>query len=172
LAVVLSVTASLSTGCAGLRTHDRAPCSWIDVGEQPGLTASGKRRLMHGHEPPHMCGTVDTFRVERPNYVLELWNGEEDMRLFLRASSPQGLRLRLDSAELEQTDVHGQTAYFKTAMAFDYVFLHHRLVDGRPRSVEFPYTLSVSVMDGSGAVIGRESLRLFKRVGSYRFGEM
>jgi hypothetical protein len=99
-----------------------------------------------------------------------VWNGEEDMRLFLRALAPDGAVLRIDSPELDSTAEGGRSAYYERAMAFQYVFHIAKPIPGYERPVVFPYRLALTV-SGAGAVLGKESLTLVKRTGSYRARE-
>ncbi|MEZ5421019.1 MAG: hypothetical protein R2708_27270, partial [Vicinamibacterales bacterium] len=163
---------ALAVGCASLRTNNSAVCEWLEVEAQPGLTFSGQRGIRDGHVGPHQCGTTDTYKLIRSGYSLEIWNGEETHpRLFLRVSTPQGEPLRLDSPEIESVDVAGQTAYFKKAMAFQYVLLMTRPLKEIQRPLVFPYTLTVAIVGASGEVIGRESITMTKRVGRFQFDE-
>ncbi len=170
---VIVVLIGVSVGCISLRRNSRATCEWLEVEKTEGLVASGTRQLTTDHRGAHSCGTVETFKVERGSYTLEMWNGHQtDPWLFLKAVNGGGTSLRLESREIQSTSVGGNDVYRDKGMQFPYVFRAYALVNRDVVPKVFPFKLDVRVVGPDGVELGRESLTLVKKAGHYYFSEI
>ena len=147
-----------SNGCASLYELDPnppRPCIWVAL-EADALEVIGARR-----EPS--CTALqapDAYRLTRTGYTVEFWNGEGYYPdLLLRAFTPGGERLRVQSADLWG--------------GFDYSFIdrqqpknpyNYRVYAPAPPDYHLRVDrVEFTVLGVDGQELGRESIRLIER---------
>ena len=170
---VLVATLAVSAGCISLGGNSKASCEWLEVEASEGFEVSGPRRLTTDHWGPHACGTVDTFKLARGSYILEMWNGHQTYPwLFLKAANAEGTPLRLESPDIQGTSAAGKDVYGDEGMQYQYVFRAQMIVNRDTVPKVFPFTLTLRVVTLEGVEIGRESFTVLKKTGHYFFREI
>ena len=161
---ILALSVCCCTGCASL-TRQKAECSWIEIGQQDRLVASGVRTLIRDNVGRMNCGSSANYRFQSDAYEIEFWTGEDtEPRLFLRAVTPDGRTLSLQSPDLVAVAALGQSVYGQKAMAYRYVLDTRGEVGGRRSPITYPHVIALTVTDDGGNILGRQSFSLRTKV--------
>jgi hypothetical protein len=167
-ATIISGTSCVETYCAPKGTQiirpTRAACAWLELEGEPALEVTGLRTTYGEEASCTALKAPGQYRLRRADYAVDFWNGERWYpQLFMRVG-PDGRQLRLESPLFEVLS-DGSTAIRPKVRAergdFAYALRpefrsEFRLPAGR---IEF------TVIDTSGQELGRESIRVVRKVG-------
>ncbi len=142
-------------------------CTWLEVSSPLGGQTAGPRQtgLRNAN-----CGTLSDFKLVRDKYSVEFWNGVGyTSSLFVRASSPDGRRLEIESPEFFRLSADAyQGAVLPMRRAAEYT---GRLKVHAPLEIPvdrtYPLTITIRVLDLSGAELGVETITVVEHRGTF-----
>ena len=130
-------------------------CSWLEPEGNPALKIVEARKPISGECDCINCDAPGRFQIQRDDYTLEIWNGDRSFaEFYVRARSRDGaiLDLSADTPELVRMAPHVPAS---ATHGYEY-FMRVGRYDSPPQS------LSISVVQPDGHVLGVESIRLRK----------
>jgi len=160
--------ALFASGCASLMMQEKVyTCTWLEVSSPLGFQTSGPRQTGLRNAT---CGSLSDFKLVRNEYSVEFWNGVGyTSSLFVRATSPDGRRLQIESTEfLSITPDAYQTAALPMRRAAEYTGRLKILAPLETAVVRtYPLTITIRVLDPSGAELGVETITILERRGTF-----
>lgn len=168
LRVLVILCAFCASGCASLMMQEKVyTCTWLEVSSPLDVQTAGPRQtgLRNAN-----CGSLSDFKLVRNEYSVEFWNGVGyTSSLFVRASSPDGRRLQIESPEFLTLSADAyQTAALPMRRAADYTGRLKVLVPLEiPVDRTYPLTITIRVLDLSGAEIGVETITVVEHRGTF-----
>ena len=164
-AAFVALTMLTSVSCALLR-GTKATCSWLEVEDVANLVVTGPRRLDPQYDGAQCSGRAGEYRIDRPVFTIEVWNGRSmGSELYVRALGQDGRRLTIRATDFAKVHPSVGTREREYDQLLDLV----GLASGRRRPLSFPTTVDIVVFDENGTQLGTQTMRIVQRFGRYYY---
>jgi hypothetical protein len=168
---LVSLLALSDAACATLMMSERVyECTWLEVSAPPEVLAVAPR-LVALRRP--QCGDTGEYRLARPEYVLEFYNGiKADSVLYVRARTSGGSPLMLESDALAEMSAQelsfARRPSSEAGRAPEFTHrLRVRVPSDIPAKRTYPLTVSIRVLDAAGNILGVEMVTVIEKEGTF-----
>lgn len=166
---ILSGTSCVEVCCATRSTDvirtTRATCAWLELVDEPALEVTGLRTTYGEEASCTALKAPGQYRLRRAGYTVEFWNGERWYpQLFMRVGASNGRQLRLESPQFQ--DMGDGNPVIRPAVRAERGDFHYVLRPEFRSEFRLPAgRIEFTVLDTSGEEIGRESVRVIRKIG-------